>query len=574
MRRWGPITLACALIALSGGSPWIEPAGAQTSTASAAAPVPANSVLPHPAPAAPAITAPTDPTALAIFQRIAQINAQGGVLPQTQITLGKAVTEAYTQRQYLPLWTDTGDVQQLLDNLRTLDQDGLDPADFRAEQITDTWNRMVAGTPTPAQRADFDVLATSACISALVQLSRGKVDPATLGPNANFELSALDPALGAAILDGLNRQRIGELFAQARSTNALYTRLRASLANLRQLAATVGWPSIADGPTLKPGMTDPRVISLRQRLIAENYLDPTQAGGDHYDDTVKAAVERFQRDQYLKADGAIGQSTLAVLNIPVSARIDQLRVNLERARWLLRELQGTFVIVDIAGYKIAYYRDGQPVWRSRVQVGKPYRSTPIFKSEVTYVTFNPTWTVPPTILRKDIIPKVRRDPGYLAANRIRAFDASGQQVSAQSVNWSNPRGITLRQDAGPGNSLGEVVIRFPNPFSVYLHDTPHRELFDKEQRDTSSGCIRVENPLDLVQLLFDDPALWNPQTIAEHIATGKTHNASLPKPVPILLAYWTVDVADDGRVSFKPDVYGRDASLLAALDRPRPVPLL
>jgi murein L,D-transpeptidase YcbB/YkuD len=574
VRRWGPYALATALIALSNGPVWIEPAWAQTPAASTSPPASTSSAIPVPSLAMPAPAAPTDPMALAIFQRIAQINAQGGVLPQTQITLGKAVADVYTQRQYLPLWTDTGDVQQLLDNLRGLDQDGLDPADFRAQEITDAWNRMVAGATTPAQRADFEMLTTSACISALVQLSRGKVDPVTLGPNANFDPAALDTSLSMAILDGLNRQRVSELFAQARPKNPLYAQLRASLTNLRQLAATVGWPSIAEGPTLKPGMTDPRVISLRQRLIAENYLDAAQASGNNYDDTVKAAVERFQRDQYLKADGEIGLSTLAVLNIPVSARIGQLRVNLERARWLLRELQGTFVIVDIAGYKIAYYRDGQPVWRSRVQVGKPYRSTPIFKSEITYVTFNPTWTVPPTILRKDIIPKVRKNPGYLAANRIRAIDASGQQVAVQSVDWSNPRGITLRQDAGPGNSLGEVAIRFPNPFSVYLHDTPHRELFDKEQRDTSSGCIRVENPLDLVQLLFDEQTLWNPQTIAEHIATGKTHNVSLPKPVPILLAYWTVDVADDGRVSFKPDVYGRDASLLTALDRPRPVPSL
>jgi murein L,D-transpeptidase YcbB/YkuD len=561
-------------MALVSGLVWIEPAQSQEA-ATSSPPAPASSAAPDTPPAAlPAPAAPTDPLALAIFQRIAQINAQGGVLPQTQITLSKTVADVYSQRHYLPLWTDTGDVQQLLDNLRALDQDGLDPADFRTQEITDTWNRMVAGTPTPAQRADFETLATSACISALVQLSRGKVDPATLGPNTNFDLVATDPSLGTAMLESLNQHHVSELFNQARPNSPLYTQLRASLANLRQLAATVGWPSIAEGPTLKPGMTDPRVISLRQRLIAENYLDAAQAGGDHYDDTVKAAVEDFQRDQYLKADGNIGKSTLAVLNVPISARIDQVRVNLERARWLLHELQGTFVIVDIAGYKIAYYRDGQPVWRSRVQVGKPYRSTPIFKSEITYVTFNPTWTVPPTILRKDIIPKVRQNPGYLAANRIRAIDASGQQVSVQSVNWSNPRGITLRQDAGPGNSLGEVVIRFPNPFSVYLHDTPHRELFDKEQRDTSSGCIRVENPLDLVQLLFNDQVQWNSEAIAEHIATGKTHNVTLPSPVPILLAYWTVDVADDGRVSFKPDIYGRDTSLLAALDRPRPVPSL
>ncbi|MET0330226.1 MAG: hypothetical protein ABW154_02240, partial [Dyella sp.] len=182
MRRWSPNAHAFALMALSSALAWIEPAWAQAS-ATSSPPAPVSSAPDTPS-AMPAPAAPTDPLALAIFQRIAQINDQGGVLTRTQITLSKAVSDVYRQRQYLPLWTDTGDVQQLLDNLRALDQDGLDPADFRTQEITDTWNRMVAGTPTPAQRADFEALATSACISALVQLWHGKVDPTTLGANA------------------------------------------------------------------------------------------------------------------------------------------------------------------------------------------------------------------------------------------------------------------------------------------------------------------------------------------------------------------------------------------------------
>jgi murein L,D-transpeptidase YcbB/YkuD len=247
---------------------------------------------------------------------------------------------------------------------------------------------------------------------------------------------------------------------------------------------------------------------------------------------------------------------------------------MERARWLLYKLQGTFVIVDIAGYKVAFYRDGKAIWRSRVQVGKPFRSTPVFQAEITYVTFNPTWTVPPTILVKDMLPKIQRDPGYLAANRIRALDREGNVLDPSTVDWDNARGITLRQDAGQDNSLGQVVIRFPNDYSIYLHDTPHRELFAQSRRATSSGCIRVENPLQLVELLFNDPVRWNSAGIQAQLANGKTENIRLPVKVPVLLAYWTVDLSSDGRVMFKPDVYGYDSAVLRGLNLPSELPVL
>lgn len=178
--------------------------------------------------------------------------------------------------------------------------------------------------------------------------------------------------------------------------------------------------------------------------------------------------------------------------------------------------------------------------------------------------------MPPTILAKDILPKIRKNPDYLAANRIRVLNAKGQVIPASSVNWNAPRGIMLRQDSGPDNSLGRVVIRFPNPFAVYLHDTPHKNLFRSDQRATSSGCIRVENPLQLVQLLFNDPVKWSAAAIDAKLQTTTTENVSLPTKVPLLLAYWTVDLTDDGRMTFKSDVYGRDAALLSALAAPGP----
>jgi murein L,D-transpeptidase YcbB/YkuD len=198
----------------------------------------------------------------------------------------------------------------------------------------------------------------------------------------------------------------------------------------------------------------------------------------------------------------------------------------------------------------------------------------VFQSEITYVTFNPTWTVPPTILKEDVIPKIQRNPGYLAANHIRVIDREGAVLDPSSVDWSNPRGVSLRQDAGPDSSLGQVVIRFPNDYAIYLHDTPHRELFSKSMRATSSGCIRVENPLQLVELLFNDPVRWDSAGIQRQLATGKTENIRLPVKVPVLLAYWTVDLSNDGRVTFKPDVYGYDSAVLRGLNLPSRLPIL
>ncbi len=479
-----------------------------------------------------------------------------------------AVATFYEQQQFAPAWTRPGDLDQLLTALGGTAADGLDPEDYALAELQRRRGMLDDPHATPRQRAQLDLLATDACLTALMHLYRGKVDPATLDTHWNFDARRIEQAQGLeAVRDMLGRGEVGTLFAHARPQNPLYDQLRAALAGLRMVAAQGGWPLLAEGPTLKPGSDDPRVPLLRQRLRLVGY--PVGEELDElYDPILEAVLTQFQREHYLAADGYLGKATLAELNVPVEARIEQLRANLERARWLLHQLHGDFVVVDIAGYQVTYYKDGKPVWRSRVQVGKPYRRTPVFKSEITYLTLNPTWTIPPTILKNDTLPKVRRNPGYLAANRIRVLDNQGRELSPASVNWANPRGIVLRQDPGPGNSLGRLVIRFPNNYAVYLHDTPHQALFDGEQRAYSSGCIRVERPRELAELLLDDPAQWNREELDRAIDTLKTQTVMLREPVPLLLAYWTVDLHEDGRVGFRPDIYRRDPPLLAALARP------
>jgi len=492
-----------------------------------------------------------------------------------RMDVGRVVMDFYSHRNFRAAWTDGRDFSQLLKSLNETEIDGLVPTDFHVAELAQAQLAIQTTAPTPAQSAAFDLAATRTYITALLQLRRGKVDPARLDFHWNFDPVGVDPREDVnSFFTALNDHDVARAFAQAPPQEAVYRSMRVALAQLRQVRDSGGWPKVTEGQSLKPGMDGVAVMQLRSRLAAGGYLEPHNGKRTDYDDKVIAAVKKYQVEQYLGADGVAGAATLAALNVPVEARIDQVRVNMERARWLLYKLQGTFVVVDIAGYKVALYRDGQPIWRSRVQVGKPFRSTPVFQSEITYVTFNPTWTVPPTILTKDMLPKIQQNPGYLAANRIRALDREGNVLDPSGIDWYNARGITLRQDAGPENSLGQVVIRFPNDYAIYLHDTPHRELFAKSMRATSSGCIRVENPLQLVELLFNDPVRWNSEGIKKQLANGKTENIKLPVKVPVLLAYWTVDLSNDGRVTFKPDVYGYDSPVLRRLNMPTELPVL
>lgn len=483
------------------------------------------------------------------------------------MTLSQGVVAFYQHRQFEPAWNDGRPLAQLISALEDLRFDGLEPSEYSLNDL----KQMQADLPNMtsfSQRAALDVLATRACIAALVHLRMGKLDPNKLESQWNFSSPVLDTRQGLSLLDNAIREgTLADVFQIARPRQPIYSAMRKGLVHLYAIEAAGGWPRIPDGPALKPGVQDERVIPLRQRLIAAGVLDPNLAAGKQFDGVLEQAVMQFQREQNLDVDGTVGRQTLAVLNVPIERRIEQVKANLERGRWLLHEVNGDFVWVDIAGYQIHFYRAGKPIWTSRVQVGRPYRSTPIFKSRISYVTFNPTWTIPPTIFKEDVLPQIRRDPQYLKQHRLSVLDGKGNVIDPTTIDWQHPGNILLREEAGPLNPLGKVAIRFPNPHAIYMHDTPSKHNFSKGQRAFSSGCIRVERPLELVALLFNDPERWNQEAIDHAIATGGTHDVGFKVKIPILLTYSTVGITDDGRITFKQDIYDRDQTLIAALRR-------
>lgn len=479
------------------------------------------------------------------------------------VSLTEGVARFYERRDYAAAWTEAAPREALVAQLKNMASDGLDPADYATARIAKGPDSQAATV-----LATYDVMATRNFLLALAHLFRGKVDPSSLDAQWNFDARSMTPdeALGY-ILDAVKAGDLAQVFDGARPKHFAYERMRERLKRLREIQAAGGWKPIADGPQLAPGADDARVAVLRKRLADAGYLATDADNGSHsFDETVTAAVKLFQTKQYLEPDGAVGPATRAALNTPLSKRIGQLRANLERGRWLLHQLHDEFLLVDIAGFEVGYYKNLKPVWTSPVQVGKPFRMTPVFKSEINTLTLNPTWTVPPTVLREDILPKARADSGFLKRMHIRVYGENGAELDAGKIDWKKPGYVTLRQDPGPGNSLGRAVVRFPNPYSVFLHDTPHREHYAEAQRAYSSGCIRVEKIDELARLLLTEEG-WKPEDIDAAMAGKDTNSIALKKQIPVLLGYWTVDLPEDGRLAFKADIYGRDPPLIKALDQ-------
>jgi murein L,D-transpeptidase YcbB/YkuD len=538
----------------------------------------AAAVTPPGAPTAPRVTstAPGDlPLVEAIRDRVDHLRYE----PQhdargARIRLDDVVVRFYEARQFQPAWQEPGRLDALIAALMDLQYDGLNPDDYHLESLKSY--RLDVRTHAPlssADLADLDLVATDAFVLALYHVYGGKVDPVGLSSQWNFASRPIHREDGLQVLLRIvEGGRIREAFAEARPQHVWYQRGRERMREYLQIQSAGGWPAVPAGETLKPGMSDPRVPTLRKRLAVTRDLPadaPAPADPLLYDAPLEAAVKAFQERHGLTADGAVGPGTLAAMNVPVSARLDQMRVNMERARWVLHEIKGEFVLVDIAGFHVSYFRNDEPVWTSKVVVGRDQRETPIFRSTITYVVFNPTWTIPPGILVKDKLPQLKRNPGVLKRSNIRVLDSSGREVNPYSVNWNNygPNRLPpyqFRQDPGPDNALGLVKIMFPNPYLVYLHDSPAKNLYDADQRTFSSGCIRVQKAFELAELVLDDPA-WDQAAIQRVIDGQQTRTVNLRTPVPVMLMYWTAQPRADGQVNFRPDIYNRDPATLAAL---------
>ena len=476
----------------------------------------------------------------------------------------------YERRGYSPIWVNPDSIDQLIEAVRQVDRDGLDPADYHFQLLIDYRRQQRAAlTYDPTLTADFDLLLTDALVRLAYHLSFGKVDPESIDPHWNMARyfddinKLLQP--GNAIDSG----KVDQLIQSLRPDSILYERMRMALARYRNIATNGGWQRIAPGKTLEPGDTGERVVALRTRLIATGDMTARDHALPSYDDAVAEGVKSFQRRHGLDVDGKVGRKTLTELNIRVEARVEQIRANLERARWLLHDLPATYVMVNIPGYNAHMVRDGEKVWQSRAQVGRTKRQSPVFHSTLSYLDLNPTWTVPPTILEEDVLPEVRTDLAYLETKNMRVLDYDGNEIDPWIIDWNAYTGKNfpwlIRQTPGPRNALGRIKFMFPNRHSVYLHDTPNKRLFKKSERAFSSGCVRIEKPWELAELLLEANNGWDGARLRQTIDSRRTKTVNLRQPVPIYLTYWTVDVSEPGVVGFRRDIYKRDVPIISAL---------
>ena len=480
------------------------------------------------------------------------------------------VLEFYARREFAPAWEDPEQLRRLVDMLGSLVDDGLDPSGYDRPALK-AW--LMGASTDEGAFVDVELRASRALLRALDHLRWGRLDPGEVEA-IWMRQPVRDEVRHRELVMSLASEALQDMsaaFDMARPDTELYAALRNLHLRLRKDLALPEGPTLPPGPLLREGMFDPRIPALREVL---RQLPPeADTGAEYaelYDPALVAAVKAFQRSHGLVTDGIVGPQTRAAMNRSRKERLEQVRVNLERLRWIASLAQTDLVRVDLAGGTVDFLRDGQSLWKSRVQVGRPSRPSPSLMSEITHLTLNPTWTVPPTILRNDTLPAIREDRGYLERNRMRVLDFSGRELSADEVDWDRPAGIMLRQDPGPFNALGEVALRFDNPFMVYLHDTPSQRLFEREQRAFSSGCVRVERARELVEMLLRNESEPRRLEAMRLLEGGQTRDFHLIRPIPILMAYWTVGLDTDGEVEFRPDVYQLDAALARALDEAEP----
>ncbi|MDN3516435.1 L,D-transpeptidase family protein [Aquisalimonas lutea] len=529
--------------------------------------------------------AQTDAAREALRYRLESIPPERPLMAGTEpIPASQAVRQFYQQRLYEPAWVQPdGSVpygRQLVRALMHANRDGLPPEDYRIERVNAVLDRLAAlrqrDALAPRHVVDAELILSGTWMTLGSHSLLGRTDPKSADPQWRIARRGgdLPGLLQQAVDDGAVYRDLRGLLPQADG----YARLRRALARYRGIAEQGGFEEIPAGPTLCRGDQGERVALLRRRLAMTDDTESAAAGEpDRFDAGLEQAVRRFQARHGLEEDGVVGRNTLAALNVPAGERVQQIRVNMERWRWLPQELGERYIMVNIAGFDMTVVDDGEPVMTQRVVVGRDYRQTPVFSGRMTYLVLNPAWEVPHSIAVRDLLPQIRQDPEYFHRMGFQLFQGWGagqQEIDPATVDWQNvadPRfPYRFRQRPGPLNALGTVKFMFPNEHAVYLHDTPARDLFQRADRAFSSGCIRVEQPRELIDLLLADSPRWPPDAVREALDGKREQTVPLPQPIPVHLQYMTAWVDDDGRVHLRKDIYNRDGRVAEALDAPPP----
>jgi murein L,D-transpeptidase YcbB/YkuD len=473
------------------------------------------------------------------------------------IRVSQTTLDFYRRRGFRPAWFEDGSLeargQSVLEALRRSSEDGLSPSTYRTDVAMKLLGRLdsegdeeLPDSLESSYAAAIEVLLTEGFVRYANDLVAGTVDPNESGVEWRIPRGG---ARGDRVLQALLQGRPpAQVVAQLRPSIPYYDRMRQALAKHDSLAARGGWSKVPERG-YEPGKRSNAVSLLRARLV--NGLDATESGLARkgaadptlYDAELKRAVEHFQQRHAIEPDGVPGEATVRELNRSVEERIAELRLNLDRWRWLPDDLGERFLIVNIAGFELELVDRNRVIESMNVVVGQRNWQTPVMADTMENIVINPYWNVPPSIYEQEILPNVERDPGWLARNN---YEHSG---------------TTVRQRPGPDNALGQYKFVFPNADDIYLHDTPAGHLFSRTRRDFSHGCIRIERPADLARLLVRLQTSKNPAILPKLVASGREQWIKLERPLPVYLVYFTVWSELDGTLRFHHDVYGKDEQL-------------
>jgi len=479
----------------------------------------------------------------------------------------------YANREFEPAWSNHKNKMDLIESIESAYEEGLDPKDYHLEQIKKYMEKSKNSKLSQGEKADMDLLMTDALILYASHLLEGKLEQSELRKKWDVERNQGPSNPDSLLTATLHNRNVKGILEDFKPNNYMYKLLKFHLKKLRDEAENGGWPEVSEGETLKPGDSDERIIAIRQFLMAVGDLKAKTVDDEEvFDEELEVAVKKFQIRHKLTSDGVIGKGTIEQMKVPIEDRIDMIVLNLERARWVFQQPDEDFLLVNIAGFHVKRITNKKEVFDSRVIVGKYHKETPVFKGVMKYIVMNPTWTLPYSIATHETLPKLKKDPGYLAAKHMEVMDRNGKILNPATIDWNEYSAgnfpFIIRQKAGPWNALGEVKFIFPNKYSVYLHDTPSRGLFNRQDRAFSHGCIRTEDKWGLLMSLMDDPEVWNMDKVNEILKSGETTTINLPKPINIYLIYLTAAVDQENNLMFMKDIYKRDKAVLNAINKP------
>ena len=484
--------------------------------------------------------------------------------------LWKQTQTFYERRQFAPAWVEKAkpgpQIDGLVESLRAAEAEGLDPQLYNVGMIEERRKEASKGFLTdkgfdPREAGALDVWFTYLYMKYASDLADGLSDLARTDPAWKIKPEQFDPL--THLEKALTGNRITDSLRELSPRASEYAGLKKALAEYGALQARGGWQALPQTLKLKPGDRSPHIGALATRLAASGDFrgGPPAA----YDASLQEAVKVFQRRHGLTDDAVIGREVVTEMNVPVEHRIAQIRMNMERWRWLPRDLGDRYILVNIPEMRLDVYEGEKVPLTMRVVVGKPDTQTPIFNDEMTHLVFSPYWNVPPGIAADETLPSVMRDPGFLARNNMEVVDASGSAVDPSAVDLGNPSRYRFRQRPGASNSLGLVKFMFPNQFNVYLHDTPADSLFERATRSFSHGCVRVAEPVALAKYVLRDQPEWDSARIEAAMQAGEEKHVKLKAAIPVYLGYWTARVRPDSTVQFRKDVYGIDQRLTVKL---------